>query len=252
MPSQRRGRFTACILGHSFVRRLHDAIACEDHDVAHRAPDSLRVDRLFSRIDIFGRSGYTVSELRHDVLAAGQQRPDLVIINCGSNDLCQERCDVEQVARELMSYADYLRISFGVRLVMLMGVIWRTRCHGVSSFVFSARAAELNRRPRDMSENRRGVLYMNMRGFWSPDGSSELPVSAYSSDGIHPGPDPTTHGFRKYRRNIRRCLIVAAAKMDKRPRIGWVVIFTDMAFALRHGAFNDSLIWNSSYLFYRP
>ena len=80
MPSQRRGRFTACILGHSSVRRLHDAIACEDHDVAHRAPDSLRVARLFSRIDIFGRSGYTVSELRHEVLAAGQQRPDLVII----------------------------------------------------------------------------------------------------------------------------------------------------------------------------
>ena len=106
MPSQRRGRFTACILGHSFVRRLHDPIACEDHDVAHCAPDSLRVVRLFSRIDIFGRSGYTVSELRHEVLAAGQQRPDLVIINCGSNDLCQERCDVEQVARGLMSYTD--------------------------------------------------------------------------------------------------------------------------------------------------
>ena len=101
MTSQRRGGFTACILGHSFVRRLHDAITCEDHDVAHRAPDSLRVVRLFSQIDIFGCSGYTVSELRHEVLAAGLQHRTWSSLTVGPTT-CQECCDVEQVTSGLV------------------------------------------------------------------------------------------------------------------------------------------------------
>ena len=177
MTSQRRGRFTACILGHSFVRRLHDAITCEDHDVTHRAPDSLRVVRLFSQIDIFGRSGYTVSELRHEVLAAGLQHRTWSSLTVGPTTCVRNVVTLSKLPGDL-SYADYLSISFGVRLVMLMGMIQRTQCHGVGPSVFSARAAKLNSRLRDMSEDRRGLVYMNMQGFWmSPDGSSELPVS---------------------------------------------------------------------------
>ena len=39
-----------------------------------------------------------------------------------------------------------------------------------------------------------------------------MPVSMWSTDGIHPGPAVHSASFRKYRRNMKRCLLAASAE----------------------------------------
>ena len=201
-------RLRAAIIGHSYVRRLGD------HARRHgcSTPTWFQLNRLFREIAIFGRSGYTVGELAGEVSAAGSLHPDIVIINCGTNDLCQPDCDVERVVQGLISYAHFLRVSYQVKVVIIMGAIRRTRCRGTPKTLLDRRLYDFNGLLKSLTENVPGIQYGVMKGFWrDPETKAELPVDAYTSDGIHPGPDEEDEGFIKYKRNIRRCLLSAVA-----------------------------------------
>ena len=138
-------RLRACVIGHSFVRRLRETIAHKaGRDDVRAAPRILRVDDTFEEIYVLGKSGYTLSEIRNYVFYAGDLRPDVVLINCGSNDLCDAKCDVDAVANGLISFANLLRVSFTVSVVVIMGVVRRDRCRKVSPEMFEERAYRLN------------------------------------------------------------------------------------------------------------
>ena len=98
-----------------------------------------------------------------------------------------------------------------MRLVVLMPVINRTRCRGLSAGTFQQRAFDFNGMLRSRAAGVEGVRVERMRGFWRDDCGGALPVCAWSSDGIHPGPAVTSSGFGKYRRNMRRVLLAAGA-----------------------------------------
>ena len=211
-----RPRLRACVVGHSFVRRLREAVIsdAEGSTPVHRhAPNWLDVSRLYGSVYVEGRSGYTISGLRRDIFEAGSRYPHVVIINCGSNDVCTPDFDADAAVSALMSYAGLLRISYGVRLVVLMPVINRTRCRGLAAGEFRRRAYDFNGLLRSRAGEEDGVCVEPMRGFWRDDCGGMLPVRAWSSDGIHPGPAVTSSGFGKYRRNIRRVLLAAGARV---------------------------------------
>ena len=205
-------RLRACVIGHSFVRRLRETIAHKaGRDDVRAAPRILRVDDTFEEIYVLGKSGYTLSEIRNDVFYAGDLRPDVVLINCGSNDLCDAKCDVDAVANGLISFANLLRVSFTVSVVVIMGVVRRDRCRNVSPEMFEERAYRLNGLLQRRTSRMTGIIFEPMRGFWRcPDGVYSLPVTAWSRDGIHP--QLSTTGNDKYKRNMRRCLLSAAAE----------------------------------------
>ena len=209
-------RLRACNVGHSFVRRLGESLECEarrdgtDACVGVAAPGLLRVDDVYNEVWTLGRSGYTLHGIRSDIFSTGNLFPDVVILNCGSNDLCDRFVDIESIADGLVSYAHLLTVSFGVKVVYILGVVGRDRCRQVSAAVFRSRAWRLNRAVCVRIRQYDGIHFDVMRGFWRcPDGSSELHVSAWSRHGIHPN---SSAGARKYRRNNRRVLLAAAAK----------------------------------------
>ena len=121
----------ACIVGHSFVRRLQDAVGGAPRILSHRdaaalnAPDWFRIQDHYHRVDFFGQSGYTVSMLQRDITSAGLLYPDVVIIESGSNDLCYRECDIDALVTGLFSYTSMLREVHGVRLVIMASVLNR-------------------------------------------------------------------------------------------------------------------------------
>ena len=159
-------RLRACVIGHSFVRRLRETIAHKaGRDHVRAAPRILRVDDTLEEIYVLGKSGYTLSEIRNDVFYAGDLRPDVVFINCGSNHLCDTKCDVDAVANGLISFANLLRVSFTVSVVVIMGVVKHDRCRNVSPEMFKERAYRLNGLLQRRTSRMTGIVFEPMRGF---------------------------------------------------------------------------------------
>ena len=187
----------ACIVGHSFVRRLQDAVGGAPRILSHRdaaalnAPDWFRVQDHYHRVDFFGQSGYTVSMLQRDITSAGLLYPDVVIIESGSNDLCYRECDIDALVTGLFSYASMLREVHGVRLVIMASVLNRDRCRQVSPAQFRSRAFAFNRKMAARAARTPGVKFEVLRGFWRDPLGAPLPVSAWAGDGIHPAQGTT-------------------------------------------------------------
>lgn len=213
------GSLNACIIGHSFVKRLNSCLSTQANgarDVALEVPRILRLNKLYNRIQLFGHNGYTVPQLRQQVLAAGRQSPDVVVINCGSNDICDVDCKPEDIANALVAYANLLTDSFGVKRVVIVGVIRRERCRGITAEEFSRRAHELNGVLKAVLANDNKVKFCQLRGFWRTQGGEQLDVASYSRDGIHPGPSYDSVGFMKYQNNVRRILVSSASQLLKK------------------------------------
>ena len=142
-----RLRLHACVVGHSLLRRLREAVISdpEGFTPVHRhASDWQDVSRLYGSVCVEGRSGYTISGLRCDIFEAGSHYLHVVIINCGSNDVCIPDFDAYAVVSALLSYAGLLWISNRERLVVLMSVINRIRCRGLLAGEFRRFAYDLN------------------------------------------------------------------------------------------------------------
>ena len=119
-------RLRACIVGHIFVRRLGESLECEARQdgtvacVGVAAPGLLRVDDVYNEVWTLGRSGYTLHWIRSDIFTTGNLFPDVIILNCGLNDLCDRFVNIEGIADGLVSYVHLLTVSFGVKIVYIM------------------------------------------------------------------------------------------------------------------------------------
>ena len=189
----------ACIVGHSFVRRLQDAVGGAPRILSHRdaaalnAPDWFRVQDHYHRVDFFGQSGYTVSMLQRDITSAGLLYPDVVIIESGSNDLCYRECDIDALVTGLFSYASMLREVHRVRLVIMASVLNRDRCRQVSPAQFRSRAFAFNRKMAARAARTPGVKFEVLHGFWRDPLGAPLPVSASRGGGWRPSGPRAQH-----------------------------------------------------------
>ena len=208
----------AAILGHSFVRRLASAV---DFETSHngepshvRAAHALRVSQNFDRVYIDGTDGAYIRDLIRLTNFMKDTKIDVVIFNSGSNDLCHWRADPVQLAKNLVSIGDYITTVFDVKLVCYCSAIYRDRCRQITPAEFKCRATKFNAELMAQCAQRSGHRYFSFKGFWKDvEHDQPMPVSMWSTDGIHPGPAVNTPGFIKYRRNMRRCLLAASAEL---------------------------------------
>lgn len=206
----------AVVIGHSFVRRLGSDIAGkrEGYPSPKMAARTMNLSKNFKAVHFYGNDAYTLHQLRDSILRAGRDvRPDVCVINCASNDLCQRTCDVQEVVTGLISYARFLRSIHHVKFVAILGVINRKRCREVTQEIFQERAHKFNGLLKIACAEENGVQYVNMRGFWRDEAGNELPVSSWSTDGIHPARSQSKRrmGIEKYRHIVRRSLLDGSA-----------------------------------------
>ena len=108
------------ILGHSFVRRLRDDLAARFD--ARAAPNFHLPES--GHVSLFGTGGRTVEKLsKYDLSSLHKYRPDIVILEIGTNDLSTLRPEV--VGSQIDDLAHVLRNQYKVCVVGECQVIYR-------------------------------------------------------------------------------------------------------------------------------
>lgn len=187
------------VIGHSYIRRLHEF--CEKNNIYN-----LRLERDFCSVDFRGRGGL---RLRHIGQLGGGSRhelfhfhvvPDVVFLQVGGNDISNStNCD--QLARNIVSLAEYLVLGVGVRLVYIGQLIRRLPfavCAG-----YNEKVVQININLEMMTKHLPGVVFWHHRGFWAS-------LSYLGPDGVHLDCTPShSQPMRKYLRSIRNAVIQA-------------------------------------------
>ena len=122
------------VLGHLFIRRLSSFIQIHHFERLNHA-FSLRQ----AKIHLWGLSGFTVQRaLFYRLTRVESFRPDIVVLELGTNDLTS--CEPEVVGSMLEELVRVLHVDYGVKVVRVNQIIFRA-----NSPVFNARVPILNR-----------------------------------------------------------------------------------------------------------
>ncbi|KAL4225311.1 hypothetical protein ACF0H5_016000 [Mactra antiquata] len=102
-------------VGHSFVRRLN-----EYFDSTLDVNRNLGLDQDKYNVSCLGFGGLSLKQSKRlhslDKVVEGS---DLVVIDIGSNDLCEEYCCPRKFARDLYSYTMFLQEGLRVKTVVI-------------------------------------------------------------------------------------------------------------------------------------
>ena len=148
---------TVLIFCHSFVRRLSSDI---------RSNFDARAAELFdllgdASIHLHGLGGRTVKTLhRYDLGAVSALKPDVVILEIGTNDLVANRPDV--VGSEIDDVVQLLQQSYSVRVIGVCEVIPRVR----TPFFNAAAPIILNQYVHDVLDLRPNVFFHSLFGLY--------------------------------------------------------------------------------------
>ena len=163
----------AMILGHSFVRRLRADLERHFDD---RAKTNFNLKDV--NVRLFGVGGRTVKTIEQcDLANVSRFAPDVVILEIGTNDLCNEA--PETVGSQIDELVELLLNHFSVRVVGVCEVIRRAEP------VFNERVEVLNRYLRVVIDNpkvfvwRHKILDSPGHDFLLKDGVHLTPCGQY-------------------------------------------------------------------------
>ena len=156
------------ILGHSFIRRLQKFI---EHHIGH-LDLSLQITAP-ADITWHGIGGRTVAKtIKFDLHVVRSTRPDIVIVQLGTNDLPFQ--SPLQVGSELEDFVRLLHDSYGVKFVCVCQTIRRR-----SATAFNKNVDLLTRYLRVVLEPIPYAIYWGHRGFW------KARHNFYAADRVH-------------------------------------------------------------------
>ena len=108
------------VLGHSFVRRLGLYLGRDDERC------NFGLDESLFDISIIGFGGLTMRNSRLHSVKPLLENCDLVILDIGSNDLCDQTLNAQRFVNDLLSYAQFLRIGLNVHKVVILQLLHRS------------------------------------------------------------------------------------------------------------------------------
>ena len=185
------------VFGHSFIRRL------ERYSNGPNGWLNLGFDQSDLNLRFLGMSGGTLRRGRKCILSAPFLRkldsyhPRVVFIQAGGNDLSSKDCCPYELARDLVSAAEYLITGHGVRHVIIGQLLRRfsARCPPD----YNVKVVEVNDHAKRMvarSSACNNISFWHHRGFWRDTGV------LLDADGTH----PNSTGMRKYARSVRAAI----------------------------------------------
>ena len=121
---------------------------------------------------------------------------DLVIVELGSNDLCDQDCDSAKLARDLFSYATFLHEGLGVKAVAISQILYRVKVPFKS---YHEKVVEINSALHSLAKNSSlPIVFWRHRGMWKCE------ESVIGRDGVHLSCEV---GYPKYLRSMRDCVV---------------------------------------------
>lgn len=199
MTEDRQERPRALIIGHSFVRRFRDFLNGRRHNLRPISRD-LNLDQD-CKVYIAGISGRKVDQVnRMDMDKLTVIRPIIVVLEIGSNDLCDARVDPEVVAKEITDLVTRFKEEFRVEKIIVCAVLPRRR---QPHAFYNEYVAVLNARLKDL------LNYIPYATFWRHRGLLCPSIDIYHKDGIH----LNTAGQQRLYRSYRGALIHALRRL---------------------------------------
>lgn len=203
------------ILGHSFVRRFEQFVL---NSLDSRVNGNLNLNCDEVQICYSGHGGASLERIRAlGTSYVREQRPDVVILQAVSNDLCKPEKTVELIFRRLVEFVVDLRYGESVKSVVILQTLHRIAPlkrirYEVDIPWFNSRVDELNRRISDYIKEVEGVTFFRLSGFWNPSTRSKV----YLDDGVH----LNEQGNIKYFNNIR-AVVVSSLKYLQNDEPQW-------------------------------
>ena len=177
------------IMGHSFVHRFHKFLA-------QGSDRRVRLDLNLSRsahIKFYGVGGRTVDKLsKFDLSVVGRLKPEIVILELGSNDISPSEARPERVGSTIESLVQLLHAQYGVKFIVVCQTINRAFCPR-STPSYNDRVALLNRYLSVVLET------LPFAAFWCHKGLRKPNVPILCRDGIHLNHTGQYALYRSYR-----------------------------------------------------
>lgn len=151
------------ILGHSYVRRLGEFVHNSSMDVS----PNFGIPLTRCRITYSGYGGATVHRL-HGVLRkeVAQARPDVVLLQIGSNDVRSNDDDPKLLADSIIDFARRVNREFGIEHVIVSQLFLRNQstCSQYNDII-----GEMNTHLHDRLHGERYISFWRHHGFWNPE-----------------------------------------------------------------------------------
>lgn len=173
---------SALIFGHSFVKHYKSWISSHHH----AAPASqAHVCNRISDLQMLGISGLKSDQLHeHDYLFQAS-RYDIVIIDCGTNDLSRGKTYVE-VAHNILVFARHC-IEEGSKLAIVTSILPRTTNMHCSEDEFYNQMELYNNYMKQLCIPEDKISFHTHKGFRRQfNDTIDQPIANWSLDGIHP------------------------------------------------------------------
>ena len=184
------------ILGHSFVRRLKDDLAAR---FDARAAPNVHLPES-GHVSLYGTGGRTVDKIHaYDLSLVLKYKPDIVILELGTNDLSTLRPEV--VGSKIDDLAQVLRDQYKVRVIGVCQVVNRNIPHTRSPDCdFNAKAAVLRQYLSVILADQHNIFLWEHKEFYRSD------RTLLSLDGVHCNAQGQYCLYRSYRGAILKAL----------------------------------------------
>ena len=200
-----RSTGSVLILGHSFVRRLQKYLVETEGD------NSLQLCQ-FNSIRFCGLSGAVVSDLWSKLALVREVTPDIVLLEIGSNDLCDQNVSPRKFVTELQEFVQTLVTSCCVKRVIISQIFYRgpgyhPRRNQRNLKAYNLTVFNTNQKLQQtfyQSRRHRSVIYYRHRGIWKDFHQYLL------ADGVHLNPV----GNKKLKTSYRKALILAGREIN--------------------------------------
>ena len=174
----------ALVLGHSFVRRL------KAFSNKNRSSRNLNLEDT-CRVFLSGIGGRTVDKLiQFDLAKLHVLQPNVVVLEIGSNDLCDISSDPETIGSTIITLIDSLRVEFSVDWVVVCQILPRK----------NQPYPEYNSARSSLNSWLKNTLSTTEHAtFWRHRGLARPSLNIFDVDGIHLNRRGQQRLFRSYR-----------------------------------------------------
>lgn len=200
---------TSVIVGHSFVKRYHHWLDSRHIAVPQDICPKLR------NLHFLGKSGLFTSQLHEGDIVFQSSKHDIVIVDCGTNDLASG-VPITNIVNNVLLFARRC-LQDGATVVFITSIIPRGRRINGTQEQFREQAKAYNEHLKRVCVQEDRISFYRHAGFsCRPDDMTALAITHWSHDGIHPSTkriDPHLKtGMEKYHQSIRTALHRAAQR----------------------------------------
>ena len=212
--------FSIVLVGHSFIRRFRDyhlPYHAGGHDIlqpnavrAAQLSDALNLEHHVEGVHTYADNVVMADDLTHSIPLIRAVRPNIVLMDIGSNDLANlhmtDHFSSLDLATRVFDIAKQYNEQRSVPMVIINSILPRSNNIACMADVFLRNAEHYNNVVSNYCDKKK-IIYNKQRGFHFMEIQGQQvshPVSSWSKDGIH---CDIPQSMAQYTQRLRRAIL---------------------------------------------